>query len=98
MTSPHRHLTITVIPNHYKQENMMQTTISKLTKKYQATVPESVRKKLNLSAGDIIAFDIDHDIIRLRKANPIDIEFTHALVPTLNEWNSQNDEDAYHDL
>lgn len=76
----------------------MQTAISKLTKKYQATVPESVRKKLNLSAGDTIAFDIENDSIKLRKARPIDIEFSSALVPTLSEWESQNDEDAYNDL
>jgi AbrB family looped-hinge helix DNA binding protein len=76
----------------------MQTVISKLTKKYQATVPEAVRKKLNLNAGDIIAFEIDKDIIKLRKARPMDIEFSNALIPTLNEWKSQNDEDAYSDL
>ena len=76
----------------------MQTAISKLTKKYQATVPEAVRKILGLNAGDIIAFDIEKDIIKLRKASPIDIEFMNALVPTLNEWNSQNDEEAYDDL
>ena len=63
----------------------MQTTTSKLTKKYQATVPEAVRKKLGLDAGDIIAFDIDNDTIKLRKARPIDIEFSNALVPTLND-------------
>lgn len=76
----------------------MQTAISKLTKKYQATVPKAVRKKLNLNAGDIIAFEIDNDIIKLRKASPIDIEFSSALVPTLSEWNSANDEEAYNDL
>jgi len=76
----------------------MQTAISKLTKKYQATVPEAVRKMLDLNAGDIIAFEIDNDTIKLRKASPIDIEFMNALVPTLNEWNSQNDEEAYNDL
>ena len=76
----------------------MKTAISKLTKKYQATVPEPVRKILDLKAGDSIAFEIDKDTIKLRKANPIDIEFMNALVPTLNEWNSQNDEEAYSDL
>ena len=76
----------------------MQTAISKLTKKYQATVPEAVRKKLKLSAGDVIAFEIDNDIIKLRKATPIDIEFSSALVPTLSEWESQHDEEAYSDL
>ncbi len=76
----------------------MQTAISKLTKKYQTTVPETVRKKLKLSAGDIIAFEIENDIIKLRKARPIDIEFSSALVPTLSEWVSQNDEEAYNGL
>ena len=76
----------------------MQTATSKLTKKYQATVPEVVRKKLNLNAGDIIAFDIDNEIIKLRKARPLDIQFSSALVPTLSEWESQNDEEAYNDL
>lgn len=76
----------------------MQTAISKLTKKYQATVPKAVRQKLNLNAGDVIAFEIENDVIKLRKAKPIDIEFGSALVPTLNEWGSKNDEEAYHDL
>jgi antitoxin PrlF len=79
-------------------ENTMQTATSKLTKKYQATVPKNVRKKLELKAGDVIAFDIDNDTIRLRKARPIDLEFSSALIPTLSEWDSQNDEDAYNDL
>ena len=76
----------------------MQTAISKLTKKYQATVPEVVRRKLKLKAGDVIAFEIDDETIKLRKAQPIDIEFSSALVPTLSEWESQNDEEAYNDL
>ncbi len=76
----------------------MQTAISKLTKKYQATVPAAVRKKLKLAAGDIIAFEIENDVIKLRKARPIDIEFSSALVPTLSEWDSQHDEEAYNDL
>lgn len=76
----------------------MQAAISKLTKKYQATVPEVVRKKLKLNAGDVIAFEIENETIKLRKAKPIDIEFSSALVPTLSEWKSQNDEEAYNDL
>ena len=76
----------------------MQTAISKLTKKYQATVPKVVRKKLELNAGDVIAFEIEDETNRLRKARPIDIEFSAALVFTLSEWESINDEEAYNDL
>jgi len=72
--------------------------VSKLTKKYQATVPEVVRKKLNLKAGDFIAFEIDNDEIKMSKAKPIDLEFTSTLAPTLSEWESKHDEEAYHDL
>lgn len=76
----------------------MQTVISKLTKKYQATVPEAIRKKLKLSAGDSIAFEIENNNIKLRKATPLDLEFSASIVPTLSEWDSQNDEEAYNDL
>jgi len=76
----------------------MQTATSKLTRKYQATVPKIVRKKLKLNAGDVIAFEIEDETIKLRKARPIDMEFSRALVPTLSEWESENDEEAYNDL
>ena len=76
----------------------MQTSVSKLTKKYQATVPEAVRSKLKLKAGDVIAFDIENEIVKVRKARSIDVEFSSALVPTLSEWDSKNDEEAYNDL
>lgn len=76
----------------------MQTTTSKLTKKYQATIPEPVRQLLHLQAGDAIAFDIDGDDIHLRKARPIDLAFVKSLEGTLNEWATQEDDEAYRDL
>jgi AbrB family looped-hinge helix DNA binding protein len=76
----------------------MQTTTSKLTSKYQATIPEPVRRVLHLSAGDAIAFDIENDQIRLRKARQIDLAFAQALDGTLNEWQSAEDEEAYRDF
>ncbi|MDY6953580.1 MAG: type II toxin-antitoxin system PrlF family antitoxin [Thermodesulfobacteriota bacterium] len=76
----------------------MNTATSKLTKKYQATVPEPIRKVLRLNAGDVIAFDVEGDEVRLRKARSVDLAFAAALNPTLNEWTSQNDEEAYGDL
>ena len=53
---------------------------------------------LQKAGGDVIAFEIEDDMIRLRRARPIDIEFSNALVPTLSEWESQNDEEAYNGL
>ena len=76
----------------------MRTTTSKLTRKYQATIPEPVRTRLQLKAGDSIAFDLDRDEVRLRKARRVDMAFAGALETTLEEWGSQADEDAYGDL
>lgn len=71
---------------------------SKLTSKYQATVPEKVRKILDLKKGDVIAFDIHKNTITLKKASPLDLQFAKSLEGTLSEWNSKDDEEAYRDL
>ncbi|MBA3564774.1 MAG: AbrB/MazE/SpoVT family DNA-binding domain-containing protein [Gammaproteobacteria bacterium] len=76
----------------------MSTATSKLTRKYQATIPAPVRATLKLEAGDAIAFDVDGDEVRLRKARPFDLAFTRALEQTLEEWSSKADEKAYRDL
>ncbi|MGM0982753.1 MAG: AbrB/MazE/SpoVT family DNA-binding domain-containing protein [Pseudomonadota bacterium] len=76
----------------------MSTASSRLTTKYQATIPGNVRKALDLHAGDTICFEIEDGEIRLRKASPLDLAFTHAVEETLNEWNSEADEEAYRDL
>ena len=76
----------------------MQTATSKLTRKYQATIPEPVRELLHLNAGDEIAFDIEDELVHLRKARPVDLAFTQSLEGTLNEWASEADEEAYRDL
>lgn len=76
----------------------MQTITSKLTSKYQATIPAPVRDALELQAGDAIAFDIEEGEIRLRKAGKLDIQWAGALEDTLSEWNGEEDEAAYRDL
>ena len=76
----------------------MQTSTSKLTSKYQATIPEAVRRVMGLRAGDVIAFDVEGNEIRIRKASPVDLAFVQALETTLTEWTSEADEDAYREL
>lgn len=76
----------------------MTTSISKLTSKYQATIPESVRTILGVAAGDTIAFDVVGQHVRVRKARPVDLAFSRALDDTLSEWTSQADEVAFRDL
>ena len=75
---------------------MLQT--SRLTTKYQATVPTSVRKVLQLKAGDLVGFEIEGNEVRLRRATPLDVAFTQALEGTLAEWSSEQDDQAFKDL
>jgi antitoxin PrlF len=72
---------------------------SRLTSKGQATVPLRVRQKLHLEPGDTVIFEESQaGTVRIRKAEPLDLEFLSALEKTLSEWNSENDEKAYGDL
>jgi AbrB family looped-hinge helix DNA binding protein len=76
----------------------MAEATSRLTSKYQATIPGAVRKALDLHAGDTIRFEIKDGEIRLRKARPLDLAYTHAIEGTLSEWESDTDEEAYREL
>ena len=85
----------------YEKKELVETmkiVMSKLTQKYQATIPEPVRKNLRLQSGDRIAFEIDGEVVRVRKSLPMDRDFLSALEPTLSEWRGVHDEEAYDGL
>jgi AbrB family looped-hinge helix DNA binding protein len=71
---------------------------SKVTQKYQATIPQVVRKKLEIEKGDRIIFEIDNEKVILKKLSPLDWEYLESVVQTLGEWSSIADEEAYRDL
>lgn len=77
---------------------MTGNTISRLTKKYQATIPAAVRNLLKLKAGDAVVFEVRRGQVSVRKAQPIDLRFADAVGETLSEWRSKADDDAYRDL
>jgi antitoxin PrlF len=78
---------------------MSTTAVSKLTSKNQTTIPGPVREALDLSTGDMLAFEVtDGGAVILRKWAPIDFEFIRALEPTLSEWGTDEDDEAYHEL
>ncbi|MEO0834655.1 MAG: AbrB/MazE/SpoVT family DNA-binding domain-containing protein [Cyanobacteria bacterium J06642_3] len=72
---------------------------TKLTTKYQATIPKEVRVKLDLKAGDHIMFVEKEGEIVIQKVKGIDWQYLQAVSPTLEpEWLSDEDEQAYADL
>ncbi len=72
---------------------------SKLTSKFQATIPQDIRSLLDLKAGDRIIFEVNKDKqVTIKKATPLDLMYLRSVESTLAEWNSQNDEEDYRDL
>lgn len=77
----------------------MKTMVTKITSKGQATIPVEVRRLLDVSAGDHIAFHVEGNHVELARARPMDIEFANALESTLtSEWLAEEDEANYGDL
>lgn len=73
--------------------------VSKLTVKYQATIPREIRERLGLTSGDHVLFETDdHQHVIVRKAVPADLEYLRSVERTLSEWESDEDEEAYGDL
>ncbi|MGK7913632.1 MAG: AbrB/MazE/SpoVT family DNA-binding domain-containing protein [Synechococcus sp.] len=72
--------------------------ISKVTTKYQATIPQTIRQALGINAGDRVQFEIEGDKVILRKLPDLDWEYLEAVSETLGEWASAADEEAYADL
>jgi len=74
------------------------TSVSRVTSKFQATIPAAVRAVLGIKQGDAIAFEVENGLVRLTRATPRDIAFAHALEGTLSEWDSAADDEAYRGL
>lgn len=77
---------------------MATIAASRLTSKYQATIPADVRRALRLKQGDVVQFEIDGGRVTLRRQSASDRDYLKGLESTLSEWNSPYDEEAYGDL
>jgi AbrB family looped-hinge helix DNA binding protein len=72
---------------------------SRITQKYQATIPAAIRKLLDLHGGDLVGFEVHDKEVIIRKVKPLDLEFARALEYTVNdEWESAEDDKLYSDL
>lgn len=71
---------------------------SKVTQKYQATIPQAIREKLAIEKGDRVIFEIEDEKVVLKKLSSVDWEYLESVSATLSESSSQADEEAYGDL
>jgi len=69
---------------------------SKLTSKSQTTVPQSVRRALNLKPGDLLSYEISDGQVILTRARA-ETE-TEDPFGGFEEWRGKEDEHAFADL
>lgn len=73
--------------------------IAKITAKGQTTIPQDVRTALKVAPGDLIAWEIAEDgTARVRRVQPLDLEYLRSLEGSLSEWAGEADEKAYREL
>jgi antitoxin PrlF len=75
--------------------------MSKLTAKYQTTIPAEVRTALGLRAGDKVAFDITEDGVILRAGKDrLSDDQLEAIAQThlMRDWNTPEDDAAFKNL
>lgn len=73
-------------------------SLSKLTTKYQVTIPSDIRAILGVKAGDRVEFMIENDHVIIKKPHSIDWTYVESLEYGLNEWASEQDCKAYDHL
>jgi len=69
---------------------------SKLTDKAQTTIPQAVRKALNVQPGDEVAYSIEEGRVILTKAVPSAV--VEDPFVAFSEWAGEADTRAYRDL
>ena len=80
------------------QEDVMPA-IAKITSKGQTTIPAEVRESLNFNPGDLLEWEVNADgSARVRRIQPLDLEYMRAVEGTLTEWGCAEDEEAYRGL
>lgn len=57
-----------------------------------------MREALGAKTGDLIVYEVEGDVVRLKRIEPFDAAFHHALSSTLDEWATDEDEEAFRDL
>jgi len=71
---------------------------SKLSSKGQVTIPREIRKKLGVEKGDSIAYELRDGLVILKRVESFDVAFHESISNTLDEWRTEEDDEAFRDL
>jgi AbrB family looped-hinge helix DNA binding protein len=76
---------------------MKAQKLSTLSSKGQTTIPQEIRKVLDLHPGDFIVFEVDEDgavVLKKVRTSSDELEYLKSIEMTLApEWMSEDDDD-----
>ena len=72
--------------------------ISKISAKGQTTIPAKIRNKLGFGSGDTVVYEIKNEGVLMRKVAETNDTYLSAISSTLEEWDSEEDNEAWRDL
>jgi antitoxin PrlF len=70
-------------------------SLSKVTTKYQTSLPKEVRERLSVQAGDYVTFEIKGKVVTLRKVENLDKNLLKLMQQNMQEWNSKEDDEQF---
>ena len=76
----------------------MPVELARITARGQTTIPKRIREAAGLREGDVLAFDLVGDQLRVRKITKPPDEYLRAVQDAMHEWSSKEDEIAWRDL
>ncbi len=71
----------------------MKSATSKISPKGQTTVPKEIRDTLDINSGDLIQYEIEGDVVRIRKLDSDENIWLKSIESTLEEWQGSEDDD-----
>ena len=71
---------------------------SKITSKGRVTIPHALRRDAGLKTGDKLVFSLDGDHIIVTKLKAAKDSYWDSVSSNLEEWLSDEDEEAWNDL
>jgi antitoxin PrlF len=72
--------------------------ISKISAKGQTTIPAKIRNQLGFCNGDTVVYEIKDEGVLMRKVAETNDTYLSAISSTLEEWDSEEDNEAWRDL
>ena len=72
--------------------------LARITARGRTTIPKAIREAAGLREGDMLAFEVEGDHLRVCRIVPDRDGYLLGLSGTMNEWASPEDEDAWRGL